>query len=113
MADEQIRVGLYIGQGAPPPNMKADMAVDMTGKQIGVYIGGSSQKDLGDAIKDAIAENPKLGSDLEKFLADYRRSSSPQQTKGVASRLVSFLAQHSEELGQVAKALLKTLPQVL
>lgn len=35
--ENQIRVGLYIGQGAPPPNVKADMAVDMIGKQIGVY----------------------------------------------------------------------------
>ena len=98
MENEQIRVGLYIGQGTPPPNMKADMAVDMTGKQIGVYIGGSNRKDLGDAIKEAIAENPRLSHELEKLLAAYRGSNSPQATKGVASKLVSFLAAHSEDL---------------
>jgi len=96
--DKKIKVGLYIGVGPKPDNVETDMYVDMTGKNIGVYISGVGQTTdrIPGLIKKAIKDNPTLSQELTDILDEYKKVKSNEEQKGVFGKILEF-GRHNED----------------
>ena len=110
--DERISAGLYIGRGPKPKNVDAGMYVDMTGRNVGVYISAGQPQTLGDILEQALRDNPKHASELRSFIQEVK-TTSRENVKPLLQRIVDWGKANPATLTGAALLLLKVANTVL
>lgn len=107
--NKKIKAGLYIGSGPKPDNVETDIYVDMTGKNVGVYISGIGQTadKIPNLIKKAIEDNPILSQELTDILDEYKKAKSNEERKSVFDKILDFGRRNERQLIGAGVILLK------
>jgi len=98
----KTRVGVYIGRGPPPDDFEVDMAVDMTGRDIGVMISGSAEHpervpSFPEIINALVKKYPQHKKIFESYNTLYEASGSSYERDGVLSNLGTWINDHLEK----------------